>query len=509
MFHPTSVVPSLTDALAAWLFTYGIHSTLLLAAAALLAGRLSLPSREALWKTALVGGLLTATLQVGLLRQPLLASWTLEEVTATLESVQAPDWSPQAAALHAIASPPRGYSSTPAGHLRDAIAASVPANTLLAPTAGRQAEMAPREERSTLLRWGLLGWGLVAALGLGALGISYRRLLRRLGDRKAVTVGAAARLLGELRHRRRIRREVPLSSSHRIGVPIAHGLFRGQISVPARALELGEEEQESLLAHELAHVARRDPLANLAQVLVELLFVHHPAVRWISRQLRLERECCCDALAVELSGDALEYARALTDLASDLRPVVGRPTLVLNATGGTLMTRIHRLMSPSTDARATARGLPIALLALGVGVGLITPACDEAEPEPRAQVVEADGERTVRFKGEDGELVELKLQPGQKAMHFHKQEGGQIVLVDDGGEGPHGAHAATFIDDKGEVHQLEAGQFHFKGEAEGGALKLELKQGEGGAWVDDQGEEHALDGHEVKFIAAQDGEDAP
>ncbi|MEZ4429138.1 MAG: M56 family metallopeptidase [Nannocystaceae bacterium] len=394
------------------------------------------------------------------------------------------------------------YASPAAEGPRSALLRVAPA--IASARSGALVELAPGLARAA--PW-LCGAWLTAVVIAAARTCGGLWLVARLGRTRSPTSCASADALAR---RLGLRGAVELGVSGAVAVPTLVGVIRPALLLPVGFFErLTPARAEAVIAHELAHVARRDPLANLAQVLVELLFVHHPAVRWISRQLRLERECCCDALAVELSGDALEYARALTDLASDLRPVVGRPTLVLNATGGTLMTRIHRLMSPSTDARATARGLPIALLALGVGVGLITPACDEAEPEPRAQVVEADGERTVRFKGEDGELVELKLQPGQKAMHFHKQEGGQIVLVDDGGEGPHGAHAATFIDDKGEVHQLEAGQFHFKGEAEGGALKLELKQGEGGAWVDDQGEEHALDGHEVKFIAAEDGEDAP
>jgi beta-lactamase regulating signal transducer with metallopeptidase domain len=59
---------------------------------------------------------------------------------------------------------------------------------------------------------------------------------------------------------------------------------------------------EAILAHELAHIRRHDYLVSLFQSVVETLLFYHPAVWWVSSQIRREREHCCDDLAVAVSG---------------------------------------------------------------------------------------------------------------------------------------------------------------------------------------------------------------
>ena len=88
---------------------------------------------------------------------------------------------------------------------------------------------------------------------------------------------------------------------------------------PALLAGLSVEQFESLLAHELAHVRRHDYLVNLVQTAIETLLFYHPAVWWLSRRIRHERECCCDDLAVAACGNRLSYARALAAL-EELRP---------------------------------------------------------------------------------------------------------------------------------------------------------------------------------------------
>ncbi len=79
--------------------------------------------------------------------------------------------------------------------------------------------------------------------------------------------------------------------------------------MPAAALTgLPLEQVQALLAHELAHVLRRDYLVNILQGVAEALLFYHPAVWWVSNQIRAERELCCDDLAVAASGNALAYA---------------------------------------------------------------------------------------------------------------------------------------------------------------------------------------------------------
>jgi UDP-N-acetylmuramoyl-L-alanyl-D-glutamate--2,6-diaminopimelate ligase len=69
--------------------------------------------------------------------------------------------------------------------------------------------------------------------------------------------------------------------------------------------EMTPEVLEAVVAHELAHVRRWDLWVNLFQRLVETLLFYHPAVWWVSRRVRLEREMCCDELAVSVTGERL------------------------------------------------------------------------------------------------------------------------------------------------------------------------------------------------------------
>jgi Zn-dependent protease with chaperone function len=145
--------------------------------------------------------------------------------------------------------------------------------------------------------------------------------------------------LGELKARMGIGRAVALLESARVQVPTVIGWLKPVILVPASVFSgLSPRQLEAVLAHELAHVRRHDDLINLLQTLVETLLFYHPAVWWVSRQVRIERESCCDDLALAVCGDRLGYARALAAL-EELRA----PRLALAANGGELLARIRRL----------------------------------------------------------------------------------------------------------------------------------------------------------------------
>ena len=71
---------------------------------------------------------------------------------------------------------------------------------------------------------------------------------------------------------------------------------------PALLEQLNEDDLDRVVAHEWAHVQRRDDLANLLQLLVRTIVGWHPAVWWIDCRLRLEREVACDDTAVMITG---------------------------------------------------------------------------------------------------------------------------------------------------------------------------------------------------------------
>jgi len=175
-----------------------------------------------------------------------------------------------------------------------------------------------------------------------------------------------------LSRRLHIARRVRLLESTLVDVPTVIGWIKPVILLPASALSgLTPHQLEAILAHELAHIRRHDYLVNLLQTLVETLLFYHPAVWWLSRRIRAERENCCDDLAVSLCGDPYTYAKALADL-EELRS--GGVQLVLAANGGSLVQRIRRLLGAPTHAgRAPGwlAGSASVLVILGIAGGAV------------------------------------------------------------------------------------------------------------------------------------------
>lgn len=155
---------------------------------------------------------------------------------------------------------------------------------------------------------------------------------------------AAARLARALN----LRRGVQLLESAAVEVPTVIGFLRPVILLPMATLSgLSTDQIEMILAHELAHIRRHDFFINLLQAVVETLLFYHPAVWWISRRVRIEREHCCDDMAVAVCGNALQYARALTRL-EELR--IDPAQAFIAANGGSLLMRIRRLIGERAES---------------------------------------------------------------------------------------------------------------------------------------------------------------
>ena len=186
-----------------------------------------------------------------------------------------------------------------------------------------------------LVRW-CGGWWLVA------------RLATR-GTRPARPAWEAS--LRTTASRMGIASSVELLESSAVDTPTVVGHRRPVVLLPVPAFEaLASAEAESVLAHELAHVRRADFAANGVQTFVEILFFFHPAVRWLSRTVRDERELCCDDVAVAAAESRLVYARALARLET-VRSSLGGRRLALSANGGTLLRRIQRLANAGDSVR--------------------------------------------------------------------------------------------------------------------------------------------------------------
>jgi peptidoglycan/xylan/chitin deacetylase (PgdA/CDA1 family) len=150
-----------------------------------------------------------------------------------------------------------------------------------------------------------------------------------------------------------ITRSIHLVASSSVSTPIAIGIIKPLIIVPAGLfLQMDPRQLESVIAHELIHIRRHDPLINLIQTVAEAVFFYHPALWWISAQIRREREFAADAAVIgAFSGDTLVYARALANLEEIrlLADMDALPSVATAANGGNLMKRIHRILNKKTE----------------------------------------------------------------------------------------------------------------------------------------------------------------
>ena len=157
-----------------------------------------------------------------------------------------------------------------------------------------------------------------------------------------------------------------------VDVPTVVGWLRPAILLPIAAMAaLSPAQIEAVLAHELAHIRRHDYAVNLLQTIAETVLFYHPAVWWLSTRVRIEREHCCDEVAVRISGDAVAYVRALAELEARR---TSSPALALAATGGSLLERVRRILRvPVTDEpRSTGWAVTLALtIVFTAGAGVV------------------------------------------------------------------------------------------------------------------------------------------
>ncbi|HEY1270398.1 MAG TPA: M56 family metallopeptidase [Terriglobales bacterium] len=205
---------------------------------------------------------------------------------------------------------------------------------------------AARLQPATRLPGDALIW-LVQAWIAGVALLSLRMtggflLVQRMRRREASPFAAdLLQTCADLQRRLRLNRAIRYCTCRWLGAPAVIGWIRPIVFLPLTALTgLSQEQLRAVIAHELAHVKRFDSFVNLFQVATETLLFYHPAVWWLGRRIRQERENCCDDMAVSVCGNTVAYARALAAMAE----WQVTPAMALAATGGSLAVRIRRLL---------------------------------------------------------------------------------------------------------------------------------------------------------------------
>jgi len=281
--------------------------------------------------------------------------------------------------------------------------AAASASTLEAPALSMELTM---EEQAATFRnadflWIARAW--LIGVFVFALRIAFGLLvIEQLRRRNLVALSPALVARFEaLQQRLGIRRAIRYCECHLLRVPAVIGFFRPIVLLPVRALTgLSAEQLEAVIAHELGHIKRFDVAVNFFQVIAETLFFFHPAVWWLNKRIRADREDCCDDVAVAACGGTVGYARALATMESWR----DAPSFAMAATGSPVAARVARLLGVRSDRTGVHTAgmvtaslvLATALVAGVVSIGVSNPAMAQAEelepdvsPEPAISQVKA------------------------------------------------------------------------------------------------------------------------
>jgi beta-lactamase regulating signal transducer with metallopeptidase domain len=361
--------------------------------------------------------------------------------------------------------------------------------------------------------WVFAAW-LAGVLALSLFNVGgWRRIqrLKRIGinpapDEWRETTARLCRLMG-------ISRAVRVLQSVCVEVPTVIGWLSPVLLIPVSAFAgLSPEQLRDIVVHELAHIKRRDYLVNLLQVVAETLLFFHPAVWWVSRRIREERENCCDDFAVVMCQDRAAYAEALVRL-EEIRML--HPQFSMRADGGSLASRIHRLvggvkMSNYRKNRPWLTGAFLASL-LVVGAAALSLAVDypgQGKKEKQSSRANTAGGSysTVeenfalegkweieRYGGVPVLQVEVRERKNRFTMSIDFNQDEFTGL--DFGDG-----------DEFELHR-DAGSFYFVGDFEGSGQKVE-GDGRFGFVPNDDFDEMVgggdFDDHDLFILAAED-----
>ncbi len=259
------------------------------------------------------------------------------------------------------------------------------------PGAQRNAPPHPgkRAKPATALR---VGWPAVIAgvYGVGVVALFGRLLFGLVGCRRLVQGGralepvhllsgcSAALCTALLRHR------LLVLVCPAVRTPVTLGCLRSRILLPADWSDWSDSKRAAALAHELAHVERRDALFAALAALNQCLYWFHPLAWLLPRRLAWHSEQACDDRAITLTGAPIPYARHLLEFAGSM---VGQRRRVMlgvlsMSDGGDLRARIEAVLDRSRALSAPlARGARLLLLALAL---VVVPAIAALRVGPRA-----------------------------------------------------------------------------------------------------------------------------
>jgi beta-lactamase regulating signal transducer with metallopeptidase domain len=236
--------------------------------------------------------------------------------------------------------------------------------------------------------WLLSAWALGFLVFGARLGWGIADARRVTGRARVVTDPLWLACLRAAAHDLSLKDSVQLRQTGETMLPASWGILRPVILLPLEADSWSEERRRAVLLHELAHVRRRDCLAEPLAALTCAVYWFHPGVWWVARRLRLTREQSCDSIVLDAGTPAAEYAGHLVSLlraACDARRAV---QLVVSLAGRSPLEQ--RLLSLTRTPPGASRSRPLAAFS-PLLLSLVLTLWNPIEPVPTPSV--ASGQR--------------------------------------------------------------------------------------------------------------------
>lgn len=211
--------------------------------------------------------------------------------------------------------------------------------------------------------------------------------------------------LQRVRGRLGVTRPVQLLQSELARAPVVLGHLKPVILVPLGLLtRLSVTEVDAILSHELAHIRRSDYLANLLQNILEIALCFNPAVLWVNKLIRDEREHCCDELALRAGGGAKDYIRAMISC-HDAGPSAPQLAMAFAGNGGQLLSRVNRILYNRPGRTAGLKtGLTGAIICAGLALAALSAGDEGGRPVITRHT-------TIDTKTESVALAEVSVSP--------------------------------------------------------------------------------------------------
>lgn len=227
---------------------------------------------------------------------------------------------------------------------------------------------------------------------------------------------------------------VQIVQSGIVKVPMVVGHLKPLILVPIGLINgLSEKEVEAIICHELAHIKRRDYLVNILQSLMEIVFFFNPAVLWVSKLIREERESCCDDMTISSTHDKVNYISALISC-QEFQPGNPEYAMAISGKNDQLVQRVKRMVSNDTPS---LNNIEKGILAVGLVAAVTLTAAfsgpQRAGKEPKNNVVLQD---TLRLKKKQLNSTIQKSSVTKSEQHLVKTDKGLVPVENRSGLEP-------------------------------------------------------------------------